>query len=315
MITPLLLQNIRVHGLGDIVDGPWITVDKTITYFQLPEDFNKEGFFRTVQSINPLCSLKEDKIFQNYPTIVRQGKYQKRVRPEKRTIAFAIFIAQPDMVRDLAKITWHLYEADRVEVGRRLDYSRWVNFIEIASSTRWSEVSERIIQLAEEHPHLLSDQLKRELITLKKTDRVEEDLMKSLSGWLQGLKSNLSQESTDLIDELLFDVNRQKDFKVAKGLVRKKLPHFYLAEKNADVEKLADHLSSVEKKGNSPPVLLVDEQSLDLTALEKREWRQSAADLSQTYQILYMLEGDISDLPNDSRVVTSADLAGCQPAK
>ncbi len=309
MKTPLVLQNIRVHGLGEVIDGPWVKVNSTITYFHLTDDFSKQGFLRTIQSINPPTSLKEDSVFQDYPAIVRQGKYQKLVRPEKRTVAFAIFITQPDFVRELAEVTEHLYEADRIEVGRRLDYSRWVNFVEIASSTRWSEVDERIFQLVEEHPNSLNNHQKKELVSLKKTDRITGELMKSLSDWLQNLKSIFPREREGLIEKLLFDINRQNDFKRAKKLVRKRLPYFYLIEKNDDVESLAEHLTSEKKKGNPPPVLLIDEQALELSTGEEKKWRQSAADLSRSCQILYILEGDKSHLPDNSHVVTSADLA------
>lgn len=308
MKSPLVLQKFRIHGLGEVIDGPWLEVGKTITFFQLPEDFNSRGFLHTLQSINPPESLIDSGIFQNYPPIIRQGKYQKRVRSEKRTVAFGIFIAQPDFVGELGSITPHLYEADRVEVGRRLNYSRWVNFIEIASSTRWSEVDEQIIDLIEKYPSSLNANLRAEIIRLKKTDRITDSLMELLARWLQWLKLEASHELSDQLEELIIVVNRQNDFRAAKKLVRERLPYFCFIEKRDGFQEVSNLLLSEKQRRNSTSILLIDEHSFQLTPKEKDKLRQNAAELSESCQILYLLADKSSSLPANSRVVTLADL-------
>ena len=87
-----------------------------------------------------------------------QNGHTRRINPAKRTIALAVFNATPDLVQELSSIGDWFYETDRIEVGRRFDYSRWINFVELASSTRWSEISSDIEDLLAGRPAKLPRQ-------------------------------------------------------------------------------------------------------------------------------------------------------------
>ena len=168
-------------------------------------------------------------------------------------------------------------------------------------------MDEQIIKLGEDYSASLKDNLKDTLVNLKKTDRITDLLMESLTDWLQRLESDISKEQLHHVEELIFAVNRQKNFRAAKKLVRKRLPHFYFIDKRDDVQKVSDLPLLEEQRGNSPPVLLIDEHTFKLTPKEKDKLRYNAAELSESCQILYVLKGKPSTLPANSRVVTSAD--------
>jgi len=225
----LLFHKAKVRGLGDVIDSDWFDIGKHITFFRLPEEFNRKGFAEALQTINPPYLLSDREPFKNYPEIYRQGKYQKRVRPEKRTVALSIFTATSELVHLLAQMSSHLYETDRVEVGRRLDHSRWVNFVEIASSTRWSEVEKRMRQLMEVQPLEESSALSKRILSLKPTDRIKDELVSMFNEYLHKIQVNHSNQTwLDLCEELLLDVNRQVHFNKAKEQVEAVLPCFHL---------------------------------------------------------------------------------------
>lgn len=226
-ITQMVLQNIRVRGLGDVLDSKWFEVGKSISFLHVPQTFNSRGFLEAIESINPPYDIVENLPFANYPTIYRQGRIQKRVRPHRRTIALTIFIAQPDMVKRLAAISQDLYEVDRIEIGRRMNYSRWVNFVELASSSRWSEVQAQIGRLKKSLSKVTSTELTKVEQLFKDTDRLingRKDLfLKSLEAVeIVNGDQNVQEIKTFLRNKAL----RQDFFSEAKQKVREVLPLF-----------------------------------------------------------------------------------------
>lgn len=321
----LLLKNIRIRGLGNVIETDWIKLDDNLTYFSLPSNFNRNGILQALQTINPPYECGERKPFNDYPLITRQGKYQKRVRPHKRTIAFAIFIAQPGLVMELGKITPHLYEADRIEVGRRLDYSRWLNFIEIASSTRWSEVQSRVLELAKKYPDFTPTAVCKLITSLNTSDRVNNEVLELLDSWLRRLAKGTEFTNQGMIDELLFDINRQSHFISAIKHVKQCLPQFFIIDKKLIdtqtstnsprvtfevIEKLINTLLLLEKNEQGMPVLLFDAPELALPAEMRGGLQNLVQDTSQKCQCLYFAgeENSRNELFEGNRIVTFSDM-------
>lgn len=285
---PVVLSNIRIHGVGEVIDTQWFEVGNGLTNFLLPEDFNRHGFLQAIQTVNPPYDCHEEQPFGNYPLINRQGKYQKRVRPHRRTIAFAIFSAESEVVLRLSKITPDLYETDRIEVGRRMDYSRWINFVEIASSTRWSEVDTKVMRLLADFPGSAGAELEDTLISLRQTDRVKDELREELNSWLSALLAQINQEiQRKELEDLQFVIQRQLHFIQAKNTIKSLLPTFHIINKatfvnstqdfemQPDLGKIKGYINSLLKNNqierNTNPVLLFDGPSLTLDHTTQKE--------------------------------------------
>ncbi len=322
---PIVLTNIRVHGVGDVIDTQWFEVGNGLTNFLLPEDFNRHGFLQAIQTVNPPYECHEEQPFGSYPLIYRQGKYQKRVRPHRRTIAFAIFSAEPEMVLRLSKITPHLYETDRIEVGRRMDYSRWINFVEIASSTRWSEVDAKVMKLLADFPGSAEAELKDTLISLRQTDRVKDELREEITSWLSALLAQSNQDiQKNELEDLQFIMQRQLHFIQAKNIIKSLLPTFHLINKatfvnykqdlqmQPDLGEIKGYIDSLLKneqiKCNTNPVLLFDGPSLTLDHTTQKELLLFLKERSAQCHSFY-LQNDIDAVECAAiKVVTLTDM-------
>ncbi len=323
----VVLKNIRIRGLGKVIDSQWFEIGDGLSFFALPEDFHRQGFLEALQTINPPYLIQQEEPFREYPHITRQGRFQKRVRPHRRTIAFAIFTAQPGFVEKLAEITPHLYETDRIEVGRRFDYSRWVNFVEIAGSSRWSEIRREVMALTAKNSNAFSRSLQESIKSLQPTDRVIDDFRERLHhALLQVLENERNGEKRKRLYELCFTVQRQEHFQLAKSCVKKHLPRFYIINdaklhmlRHQDSGRLTassviDYVETLvdgrETSEENRPILLFDEPDLQLGKGDKAFLRDYAADLAKRCQCLYFLhdteQTDVTGMAG--KVVTLADM-------
>ena len=322
---PMVLSNIRVHGIGDVIDTKWFAVGGGLTNFLLPKDFNRQGFLHALQTINPPYDCHKVQPFNDYPRIYRQGKYQKRVRPHRRTIAFAIFAAQPDLVLRLSKITPHLYETDMIEVGRRMDHSRWVNFVEIASSTRWSEVKVQIGKVVADSPEDIDEQLKENIALLSNTDRIKDELREALDSWLDNLLARASHEvQKKELENLRFFVQRQNHFNKAKKVVKNLLPTFYIidgenfTQSNHDIHQhlvldsikaqVNNILSNEMNTEKTKPVLLLDGPSLSLERNSQKKLLSNLEQLTGKCHCFYLQNEDDAVESAADKVVTLGDM-------
>lgn len=219
----------RIRGLSPLTASRWFELSPHLNLLQFPDRKYGKNFLQTLQTINPTYTIKTVKPFAHFPEFIEQGGYTRRVNPAKRTVALAVFSANPSLVKELATVSDWLYETDRIEVGRRLDYSRWINFVELASSTRWSEISADMQTLLDQ-AHRLAPELATPpahiLRTLRPTDRIKNELQDQLAHWLQNLPSELQRSSRQLIETTLAAVMRAEHFKAARKIVRTRLPLF-----------------------------------------------------------------------------------------
>lgn len=244
----------RIRGLGTLAESRWFELCPELNLFRFPHPKYGHNFLRILQTINPTYAIETIKPFADFPQITVQNGYQRRVNPTKRTVALAVFIANSHLVKELGNISDWLYETDRIEIGRRLDYSRWINFVELASSTRWSEISidiksllEQVRQSAPEFPAPLGD-----IQALQPTDRIKDDLLDNLAQWLQRLPAKLQESSQQLIATTITAVMRAAHFQVACNIVRTRLPLFVvLGSFDPDSASLHDLLQLISNKTES----------------------------------------------------------------
>ena len=220
------IDQIKLRGLGETPECGWLELDPNLTRIHFQKSASRNGFLRAVETINPPYDCAIAQPFADYPNAIKRYGYSKVISPGKRTIMMCILEAAPALVHQLADISPLFYETDKIEVGRRLDYSRWLNFIELPSSSRFSEVSTEISSL-------LNDSLSPEerakihpcIENLKPSDRIKGSVQESLSLWLKRLM-NETPEKQRLFRSLLSKVNRANHFRKARILVGDHLPLF-----------------------------------------------------------------------------------------
>ncbi|KJR97562.1 MAG: hypothetical protein VR65_23395 [Desulfobulbaceae bacterium BRH_c16a] len=217
----------RIRGQGTARESRWIDLSPRLNLFHLPDESVRTSFLQTLAAVNPLFSCHETRPFADFPRTVTERGYTRKIQPEKRTVALAIFNSTPDLVKDLAALSPHLFETDRIEVGRRLDYSRWINFVEIASSTRWSEISgdmQHLLSIAEKIVPEKTKTLAGLIKSLKPSDRIKDGIDLLFADWLASLPPAITESSGHLIDKLQDAVRRADHFHAARRIIERRLP-------------------------------------------------------------------------------------------
>ncbi|MGI9536845.1 MAG: hypothetical protein ACR2PB_07230, partial [Desulfocapsaceae bacterium] len=214
------LRQLKIRGLGSLPETDWIALNGATTLLRFADKTVGRQFLKSVQCLNPPFDCLIDQPFKDLPleTVSANG-YRRVIAPEKRTIVFGIFDTPSFLVRELGAITPPLYETDRVEVGRRLDYSRWINFVEIASSSRWSEVSEDIKTLLHQQSSAGADDSNIRLLLAETapTDRLKGAMAEHLATWLSALKGRLPKRGD--LDDILEKVLRASRFSEARAIM------------------------------------------------------------------------------------------------
>lgn len=219
----------RLRGLGSTIETAWFKLSPKLNLFNFTDRDSGARFINGLQTINPPFSCIGVRPFSGFPNISGHRGYLRRINPKKRTIAMAVFGATPRLVGELAKNSDLLYETDRIEVGRRLDYSRWINFVELSSSSRYGEIAADIDHLLQQSkrvaPHLAAELYPIVENTLP-SDRIKQELKDNLLLWLQDARQELGPEFKQMIDTTSEAVRRADYFKVARDTVSQRLPLF-----------------------------------------------------------------------------------------
>jgi hypothetical protein len=228
--NPMQLLKARLNGVGSLAQSDWFDLSPGLNLLHIPDGRVREAFLRQLAAINPLPAFSCAEAFGDVPATLSERGYPRRLNPSKRTAALAVFAADPSLIVELGKIEAILDGVDRIEVGRRLDGSRWLNFVEIASACRWREIDADVAHLLEvlrqHHPAM------RQLgigITagIAPSQRIKDNLEKDLAGWLSRvLAENAPVEIRPLAERVFREVTRISRVAVAKRLVEQRLPIF-----------------------------------------------------------------------------------------
>lgn len=234
----------RLRGLGSTIETHWFELSPGLNLFNFNDQKAGTHFIKSLQTINPPYSCHSVRPFADFPHVSRHRGYLRRINPKKRTVAMAVFAATPALVGELANFSDLLYETDRIEIGRRLNYSRWINFVELASSTRWSEIAPDIAHLFEQvssvAPHLAA-RLQAITASVLPSDRVKGELQTNLLYWLQDVRQHVDPKFNQLIDTTRDVAMRAVYFRAAREMVYKRLPLF-LCLGNSPISQTQDDL-------------------------------------------------------------------------
>jgi len=215
----------KLRGTGPLLESNWFELSAGLNQFHFIDKQRGTVFLRALQTLHPLVSCKKTDPFRQLPHYEKRGAHTRHIQPAKRTIALGVFGATAELAKELGLLHQSLYETDRIELGRRLDYSRWLNFVELSSSTRWKEVEaglkELLIPLQQTYPDRYNKML-TQISDLKGTDRVKDDLAGDLLSLFNFLTEQ--QKDTPLFEETVALIKRDAYFQTARTVVLKRLP-------------------------------------------------------------------------------------------
>lgn len=254
------LIQLKIRGLGNVPETDWMVIKSPVTIFRFDDQSVARSLMLAMQTLNPPFDCRKIDPFQEYPTkSVNRDGHQKVIQPSRRTISFAIFNSSPSLVTELGSISELFYETDRIEVGRRLNYSRWISFVELAASSRWSEIEADIKQLQKIVPASapFQEPIRNLIIGMNCSDRIKGETATLLDEWLSDIRTHHVDKK--VIASVIEKVRRSSNFKEAQRIVKTRIPLFLVSGMN-------DLRNTLEKsqRNNSiepirfPPVMLVD---------------------------------------------------------
>lgn len=241
------LLQVKTRGLGNTPETDWICLTPHLNLLHFDNTSDKDGFLHLLQTINPLYDCKSAAPFQELPLINGQDKHVRIITPRKRTISLAVFASTPEIVQDLSSISQLFYEVDRIEVGRRLDYSRWITFVELSSSTRWSEISDQVQRLLDRWPGFVprDGNFRHEIEQMRPTTRVKGNMLIALKTWLKSLMSQIPQEHHSHLEQLLLVVGRADAISDARRFTAQRLPLFALFQERQQIASSQDGFNTI----------------------------------------------------------------------
>lgn len=214
----------KVRCVEGVRDTGWMIPGKETTVVLGPRNSGKTSLLLALQALNPPYDVSLVKPFTAHPPTWQQGSYARQVIPEKKTAVVMVFAAAPDQVVRLAEIDDDLIETDRIEVGRRLDYSRWTSFVEIPASSRWRQIADdmEILRRAAAHRHEGAEE--PVFPGLHSSDRLQGDTAAECLRWLGQIEPVLPAEEKSRHQQCLYQILRRERFRRAESQVAGWLP-------------------------------------------------------------------------------------------
>ena len=210
-------------------DSLWLEVGKGLHIIKAKQPAQAQVLLRLLQTIHPPYDCLSDSPLTDLPPYTTGQHGFNTITAAKKTVALAIFAASPELVNELAAIDPLFYETGWIELGRRRDCSRWMHFVELSESARWSEIYGTVMDLLA-HARLKAPQTVNEfeyaLQSWRGTDRIKDQRAHQLKALLQSLRSMLAADKQSSLDHCLQAVDRAHHFIRAKEMVAARLPMF-----------------------------------------------------------------------------------------
>ncbi len=255
----------KVRCVEGVRDTEWFVPGRESTVIFGAGGSGKRHLLLAMEALNPLYEIGVESPFARHPEVWLQGNYTRRVVPEKKTAVFMVFSSEAALVRELDNIDPALIETNRIEVGRRLDYSRWITFVEISASSRWSEIVEQMQKLrtlATSINNLHRSVSRTDFFeTLVGSDRIKGNIADDCRQWLNSISSCLPVEEKALVDHCLQVVDRADRFRLAREKVEQWLPRTIYLTPHDQQPLDADSATSDVQTGFDPVPFLISSLS------------------------------------------------------
>ena len=228
----------KVAGHFILQNSDWFTIHEKMTTITAPTGSGKSTLLKALRSINPLFCHPDPAPFAAFPHSAGHGRHIRKVIPAKKTAVIAVFICDNALRHTLTAIDPIFINTDRIEVGRRLDNSRWLTYVEISGSSRWSNLAPELEKLRRKFPASTGDHrlagMWQKCEMLAPTDRIKGALATELNELLDYLAIRARDEDDHaLLQQARFIVNRASRFMKARQATTETLPVFlYLQQDN-----------------------------------------------------------------------------------
>lgn len=230
------LLRAKVGGHFVLQNSGWFTVHPGCTSIAGPTGSGKSTLLRALRSVNPPDG-EQAAPFADFPRFGEKAGSRRKVLVAQKTAVLAVFVCHDGLRENLASIDPVYRQTDRIEVGRKLDNSRWITFVEIAASGRWSEVEKEILPLRELGGEGEAEELAgflRENARLRSADRVKGRLAERVNELLDRVAGHApSEEQRQHLNKARLIVRRAAHYQEAVRRVQESLPVFVFLDRDS----------------------------------------------------------------------------------
>jgi hypothetical protein len=247
------LLRAKVGGHFILQNSGWFTIHPGCTSIAAPDGSGKSTLLKALRSVNPPACDSDPAPFAEFPRFVTTAGYRRKILPPKKTAVIAVFVCDDPLREKLAAVDPVYWQTDRIEVGRRLDNFRWITFIEIAASSRWSELYQELVRLGQVFGEGLA---KAEIsvflqgnASLQPADRVKGELADGLNDLLDLLAGYASSDQQEhQLQKVRRLANRAVHYQEAVRMVEESLPVFLILDRNNLLTGVMDVGKTVENE-------------------------------------------------------------------
>ena len=302
------LLQAKIRHLKQISDSGWFRLGSNLTLLQGRQRDITATILKGLETLNPLYDIKTVNPFFDVPKAWKQGNGLRQVIPRKMTAAFGVFDSDPEQVKALSRIEETLIETDRIEVGRRLDNSRWVSFVELPASVRWSEIAQEMYYLWNS---VVMDRAGAKtdddcfFNSLRPSTRIKGKLAEQCKAWLLANRSRLSDSDAQLLDICLRKATLPERVKNGQTFILADLPlTIYLQpEMQLQEEYLLDQLQfSRDNRGPVTHLIAQINHQFNLNSEDEEGRIRFQEELAQTLSIPFLNRAEIMILVTPSGV-------------
>ena len=220
------LLKFHIIGHPNFEKSSWIDIGEGINILAPATTSQAQAFLHVLQALHPPYDCQRVHPFESFPLYRRVNSVNRKIISAKRTAVIAIYTASAELIAQLAAIDPLYWEVDRIEIGRRRDYTRWMSFVEIPASGRFSEVAKILHPLLAILPAERAKEFEElgEILTAwPGTDRLKGERAEWLRVQINRLQALLPHTQ---LGHCLQTLALEEHFRQAKNLVFANLPLF-----------------------------------------------------------------------------------------